>query len=106
MKKARNYQSLWSVQKKSTQVVFKGIFNPIDVIRRQPTAVSYLWKYSGHKSIGIIEQARFVLDLNYLKDSAALVDVIITKSGISEFVELQGTGEEADMYIQEMLSIA
>ncbi|CAH0130447.1 Ribonuclease PH [Peribacillus sp. Bi96] len=57
-------------------------------------------------SIGIIEQARFVLDLNYLKDSAALVDMIITKSGSSESVELQGTGEEADMYIQEMLSIA
>ncbi|RFU65919.1 ribonuclease PH [Peribacillus glennii] len=60
-------------------------------------------------SVGKLEQHGIVLDLNYVEDSAALVDmnVIMTRSG--EFVELQGTGEEATfsmVELQELLASA
>jgi len=45
-------------------------------------------------SVGIVN-GEAVLDLNYLEDSSATVDMNIVMTGSGKFVELQGTGEEA-----------
>ncbi len=60
-------------------------------------------------SVGIIEGIGEVLDLNYAEDSQALVDLNVVMTGNKQFVELQGTGEEATfspMQLNEMLSLA
>ncbi|MDZ5470766.1 ribonuclease PH (plasmid) [Bacillus sp. 31A1R] len=46
-------------------------------------------------SVGILEDNQVVLDLNYIEDSKAHVDMNIVMTGNGEFVELQGTGEES-----------
>ncbi|WP_078545255.1 ribonuclease PH [Litchfieldia alkalitelluris] len=46
-------------------------------------------------SVGIDEEHGELLDLNYIEDSSARVDMNIIMTGSGEFVELQGTGEEA-----------
>ncbi len=59
-------------------------------------------------SVGIIKDNQTVLDLNYAEDSNAQVDMNIVMTGKGEFVELQGTGEEATFsaqQLQELLGI-
>jgi ribonuclease PH len=46
-------------------------------------------------SVGIDENLGAILDLNYVEDSSANVDMNIVQTGSGNFVELQGTGEEA-----------
>lgn len=46
-------------------------------------------------SVGILEDNKVVLDLNYIEDSQAKVDMNIVMTGNGEFVEVQGTGEES-----------
>ncbi|WP_053367312.1 ribonuclease PH [Bacillus sp. FJAT-27245] len=46
-------------------------------------------------SVGILADGQPVLDLNYVEDSSAAVDMNVVMTGNGEFVELQGTGEEA-----------
>lgn len=46
-------------------------------------------------SVGIDENLGAILDLNYIEDSSANVDMNIIQTGSGQFVELQGTGEEA-----------
>lgn len=49
-----------------------------------------------------------MLDLNYVEDSQAMVDMNIIMTGEGEFVELQGTGEEATFtmnQLQELLEL-
>ncbi|MFD1706302.1 ribonuclease PH [Siminovitchia sediminis] len=60
-------------------------------------------------SVGIIEEEGVILDLNYIEDSAAMVDMNVVMTGSGEFVELQGTGEESTFtahQLQEMLAAA
>ncbi len=60
-------------------------------------------------SVGIIEEHGAVLDLDYVEDSQAMVDMNVVMTGSGEFVELQGTGEEATFsytQLQDMLSQA
>jgi ribonuclease PH len=45
-------------------------------------------------SVGIVGQ-QALLDLNYLEDSAATVDFNVVMNSVGEFIELQGSGEEA-----------
>lgn len=59
-------------------------------------------------SVGVVKDTS-LLDLNYQEDSKAKVDmnIVMTKSG--EFVEIQGTGEEAPFNtddLHELLSLA
>ncbi len=57
-------------------------------------------------SVGILENGQVVVDLNYVEDSAAHVDMNVVMTGSGEFVELQGTGEEATFsynQLQELL---
>lgn len=60
-------------------------------------------------SVGILANGQAVVDLNYVEDSAAHVDMNVVMTGNGEFVELQGTGEEATFsysQLQELLSAA
>jgi ribonuclease PH len=45
-------------------------------------------------SVGLLMNGEAVLDLCYIEDSQAAVDMNIVMTGKGEFVELQGTGEE------------
>ena len=59
-------------------------------------------------SVGIVDGVP-VLDLDYNEDSAAEVDMNVVMTGSSEFVELQGTGEEATFdrtRLDQMLGLA
>ena len=59
-------------------------------------------------SVGIDSELGEILDLNYIEDSKANVDMNIVMTGNGEFVELQGTGEEATFsggQLQELLSL-
>lgn len=46
-------------------------------------------------SVGIDNEHGAILDLNYIEDSSAEVDMNLVMTGAGNFVELQGTGEEA-----------
>lgn len=58
--------------------------------------------YLAATSVGIIQETGVVLDLNYAEDSKALVDMNIVMTGSGQFVELQGTGEEATFSVEEL----
>ena len=53
-------------------------------------------------SVGIVEELGAILDLNYLEDVVAAVDMNIVMTGAGRFVELQGTGEEATFSRDEL----
>ncbi|MBY7143231.1 ribonuclease PH [Virgibacillus sp. NKC19-3] len=60
-------------------------------------------------SVGILPDGMEILDLNYEEDSRAYVDMNIVMTGSGEFVEIQGTGEEATFsgsQLQTMLQLA
>ncbi|MBN8236813.1 ribonuclease PH [Halobacillus kuroshimensis] len=60
-------------------------------------------------SVGVLPDGKEVLDLCYEEDSRAEVDMNVIMTGKGEFVELQGTGEEATFsmqQLQKMLSLA
>jgi ribonuclease PH len=52
-------------------------------------------------SVGIVE-GRPVLDLDYIEDVGASVDMNVVMTGKGQFVEVQGTGEEATFSEQEL----
>lgn len=52
-------------------------------------------------SAGVVD-GRAVLDLDYLEDVAAAVDMNVVMTGSGKFVEVQGTGEEATFDEQEL----
>lgn len=60
-------------------------------------------------SVGILPDGAEVLDLKYDEDSTAQVDMNVVMTGTGEFVEIQGTGEEATFtnnQLQAMLGLA
>lgn len=54
-------------------------------------------------SVGLDAERNVLLDLCYEEDAAANVDLNVIMTGSGEFVELQGTGEEATFTHQELL---
>jgi ribonuclease PH len=59
-------------------------------------------------SVGIVS-GRAVLDLNYLEDSSAEVDMNVVMTGSGEFVEVQGTAEQVPFgreRLSELLTLA
>jgi ribonuclease PH len=59
-------------------------------------------------SVGIVN-GKLLLDLNYLEDSKADVDMNIVMTGSGKFVEIQGTAEEhpfSEEHMQGMLALA
>ena len=60
-------------------------------------------------SVGILDGEEIVLDLPYLEDSAAIVDMNVVMTDQGEYIEVQGTGEEAPFrpeQLQNMLALA
>jgi len=55
-------------------------------------------------SVGIVE-GRPVLDLDYVEDVAAAVDMNVVMTGRGQFVEVQGTGEEATFSEEELSAL-
>ncbi|MDX2226253.1 MAG: ribonuclease PH [Verrucomicrobiae bacterium] len=55
-------------------------------------------------SVGIFE-GQPVLDLNYIEDSQASVDMNVVMTGTGEFIELQGSGEESTFSESEMAAM-
>jgi ribonuclease PH len=51
--------------------------------------------YLAAVSVGVDQNLGEILDLNYIEDSKANVDMNVIMTGNGQFVELQGTGEEA-----------
>ncbi|MFC4388317.1 ribonuclease PH [Gracilibacillus marinus] len=60
-------------------------------------------------SVGVLPDGMEILDLEYAEDSIAHVDMNVVMTGKGEFVELQGTGEEATFtsaQLTKMLDLA
>ncbi|QAS54013.1 ribonuclease PH [Halobacillus litoralis] len=60
-------------------------------------------------SVGVLPDGNEILDLCYEEDSKAQVDMNVIMTGQGEFVEVQGTGEEATFsmkQLQKMLALA
>jgi ribonuclease PH len=69
-----------------------------NILRRHVAAVS----------VGVVE-GRAVLDLNYLEDSQAEVDMNVVMTDAGEYIELQGTAEGKPFSrarMEEMLGLA
>ncbi|KAB8134694.1 ribonuclease PH [Gracilibacillus oryzae] len=56
-------------------------------------------------SVGVLPDGTEVLDLEYAEDAIAAVDMNVVMTGKGEFVELQGTGEEATFSRQQLLKM-
>jgi ribonuclease PH len=56
-------------------------------------------------SVGILPNGTEILDLNYEEDSKANVDMNIVMTGTGEFVEIQGTGEEATFSMNQLQTL-
>ncbi|VDG99441.1 Ribonuclease PH [Lysinibacillus sphaericus] len=59
-------------------------------------------QYLAATSVGKSEQDELILDLDYIEDSSAAVDMNVVMTSNGEFVELQGTGEESTFTREEM----
>jgi ribonuclease PH len=58
-------------------------------------------------SVGVVDK-QALLDLCYTEDAAAAVDLNVVMNAAGEFVEIQGTGEEAsftEAQLKEMLAL-
>jgi ribonuclease PH len=55
-------------------------------------------------SVGIV-QSQALLDLSYVEDVAAAVDMNLVINGQGEFIELQGTGEESSYTEQQLAAM-
>lgn len=53
-------------------------------------------------SVGKTTEGELILDLDYVEDSSAAVDMNVVMTGAGAFVELQGTGEESTFTRDEM----
>lgn len=65
--------------------------------------------YLAATSVGMDEDLGPILDLNYIEDSKALVDMNVVMTGSLDFIEVQGTGEEATFsrkQLNELLDLA
>lgn len=58
--------------------------------------------YLAATSVGKSEEGNLILDLDYIEDSSADVDMNVVMTSAGEFVELQGTGEESTFSRSEM----
>ncbi|WP_088033111.1 ribonuclease PH [Evansella clarkii] len=79
------------------------------LIKGETLAKMPVKSYLAAISVGIDEKEGAVLDLNYIEDSSANVDMNIIMTGEGEFVEVQGTGEEATFsrsQLNEMMELA
>src|SRR5699024_6239988 len=59
-------------------------------------------EYVAAVSVGILPSGQAVLDLDYAEDSQAQVDMNLVMTEAGQFVEIQGTGEEATFSQEEL----
>ncbi|MFC4403937.1 ribonuclease PH [Gracilibacillus xinjiangensis] len=71
-----------------------------DVLKKLP-----ITDYLAAISVGVLPDGTEILDLEYAEDSIAAVDMNIVMTGKGEFVELQGTGEEATFSRQQLMKM-
>ncbi|EOL44460.1 ribonuclease PH [Enterococcus caccae] len=62
-------------------------------------------EYLAAISVGILTEGHCVLDLDYIEDSAAAVDMNLVMTESGNFVEVQGTGEESTFSGDELNSL-
>ncbi|WP_445489696.1 ribonuclease PH [Niallia sp. 03133] len=78
----------------------------LDKLYRNKKLAAYpLTAFLAATSVGILSNKEAVLDLNYEEDSQAEVDMNIVMTSENEFVELQGTGEEATFSYTQLQSL-
>ncbi len=58
--------------------------------------------YLAATSVGLLDTGEAIVDLNYVEDVDAQVDMNVVMTGAGEFVEIQGTGEEATFSMKEL----
>src|SRR5690625_3355809 len=58
--------------------------------------------YLAATSVGILPTGKEILDLNYSEDFKALVDMNIVMTGLGQFVEIQGNGEESTFSFDQL----
>ncbi|AYC30798.1 ribonuclease PH [Paenisporosarcina cavernae] len=58
--------------------------------------------YLAATSVGVVKDQGVLLDLNYEEDFSAAVDMNVVMTSSGEFVEIQGTGEEATFSRKEL----
>jgi len=74
---------------------FVALVQAIEHINKQhPFSVYPITDYLASVSVGVVNEVP-VVDLNYIEDSSAKVDMNLVMTGNGKFVEVQGTGEEA-----------
>ncbi|KHD86928.1 ribonuclease PH [Bacillus ginsengihumi] len=81
----------------------------LKIHKTKPFQVFPITQLLAATSVGMINDQGVILDLNYHEDSQALVDMNVVMTSAGEFVELQGTGEEATFnptQLNEMLEAA
>jgi len=85
---------------------FIALVDAIHTIRRElPDQSRYpLRDNIAAVSVGIVE-GKPTLDLNYEQDFAATVDMNVVMTGKGQFVEVQGTGEEATFSEEELTAL-
>ncbi|TFE00989.1 ribonuclease PH [Jeotgalibacillus salarius] len=75
------------------------------VVKEKELTVLPVKDFLAAVSAGINTDGEAILDLNYAEDSTADVDMNIVMTGKGNFVELQGTGEEAEFTHQQLLDM-
>lgn len=73
-----------------------------EMIKKKQIKTLPITDYLAATSVGILSTDEEMLDLNYKEDAEAKVDMNIVMTGNGEYVEIQGTGEEAT-YSKEQL---
>ena len=77
-----------------TAAITGGFIAVADAISRIPAhPIAALRDCVAAVSVGVV-QGQAVLDLNYVEDSSAEVDMNVVMTGTGEFVEVQGTAEQ------------
>jgi ribonuclease PH len=77
-----------------TAAITGGFIAVADAISRIPTKpIAAIRDCVAAVSVGVV-QGQAVLDLNYIEDSSAEVDMNVVMTGTGEFVEVQGTAEQ------------
>ncbi len=80
-------------------IAFHGLVEQ-GVIKKMP-----IKEFIAATSVGVASELGEILDLCYEEDSKALVDMNVIMTGAKEFVELQGTGEEATFSYKQLQTL-
>jgi ribonuclease PH len=76
-----------------TAAITGGFVAVADAISRVPGLTAAIRDCVGAISVGVV-RGQALLDLNYVEDSSAEVDMNVVMTGSGEFVEVQGTAEQ------------